>query len=81
MRMDSDSEFKKEVRYDVMASMRHFGWKYGYAALECDWWKVTQGLYDTLNNYVQDTTGNQLELPPAFSTSGCGRHNESDYYK
>ena len=65
-----------------MASMRHFGWRYGYTATECDWWKVTQGLYDVVDAHVRKVTGNQLELPPAFSTStSCNRNNASEYYK
>ena len=102
--MDSDSEFMKPIRFDIMVgtafsvvrphvlsftpskarvqgSMKHFGWRYGFTATECDWWKVTQGLYNAVDAHVRKVTGKQLELPTEFSSSTrCHRNESSDYY-
>ena len=65
----------------VQGSMRYFGWRYGFTASECDWWKVTQGLYDTVDAHVRSTTGKQLMLPDALSKSTtCHRNSTGDYY-
>jgi len=79
------------TKYDLYAlynlcvsvgSMRHFGWKYGYTATDCDWWKVTQKLYDTVDAYVRLKTGKQLMLPAAFTeNNGCNKQDPSEHYK
>ena len=80
--MDGDSVFKNGVPYDPLSSMRHFGWRYGFAITALDRDYVCEGLFSVLEAHFRGggSAGRAaLELPPAFRDAD-GRYNLNTFY-
>lgn len=73
-RLDTDSQLLAPVPGDPFADMAKNSWSYGWAATQCDWHLLTEGLYAAIS--AAAPLGGQVPsalLPTAFSDDSCPR--------
>ena len=73
-RLDTDAQLLAPVRGDPIAAMAQRGWEYGWAATQCDWHLLTEGLDAAVAAAAPGgAPALAARLPAAFSDESCRR--------